>query len=111
MRRPPTRRRGSVRAGRAWGGASRKTRLRRAYQIYSSSVPCVIDYHAMTIFVISAVLFTTLAPPAGQRTAPTRADWIALATGGFVVPSGRTAVEMLLDMNQLLASNDPALRD
>jgi len=65
----------------------------------------------MTIFAISAVLFTTLTPAAGQQTAPSRADWIALATGGFVVPSGRTAVDVLVDMNPLLASNDPALRD
>jgi hypothetical protein len=43
--------------------------------------------------------------------APTRADWIALATGGFVVPSGRTAADMLTEMNQLLGSNDPVLRD
>ena len=43
--------------------------------------------------------------------APTRSDWIALAKGGFVVPTGRTAVEMLTEMNQLLGSNDPVLRD
>jgi hypothetical protein len=44
-------------------------------------------------------------------TAPTRSDWIALAKGGFVVPSGRTAADMLTEMNQLLGSNDPVLRD
>jgi len=42
---------------------------------------------------------------------PTRSDWIALAKGGFVVPSGRTAADMLTEMNQLLGSNDPVLRD
>jgi hypothetical protein len=65
----------------------------------------------MTIFAVSALLFAALAPVAGQGPAQTRADWIALATGGFVVPAGRTAVDMLIDMNQLLASNDPVLRD
>jgi hypothetical protein len=43
--------------------------------------------------------------------APTRSEWIALARGGFVVPTGRTAGEMLTEMNQLLGSNDPVLRD
>jgi hypothetical protein len=42
---------------------------------------------------------------------PSRSDWIALAKGGFAVPSGRTAVEMLTEMNVLLASDDPVLRD
>lgn len=40
-----------------------------------------------------------------------RSDWIALAKGGFVVPPGRTAVDMLVDMNPLLASDDSVLRD
>jgi hypothetical protein len=40
-----------------------------------------------------------------------RADWIALAKGGFIVPDGRTALSMLIEMNPLLASDDPALRD
>jgi hypothetical protein len=43
--------------------------------------------------------------------APSRADWIALARGGFVVPPGGNAAEMLIEMNPLLASPDPELRD
>jgi hypothetical protein len=42
---------------------------------------------------------------------PTRSDWIALAKSGFVVLNGRTAADMLTEMNQLLGSNDPVLRD
>lgn len=42
---------------------------------------------------------------------PSRGDWIALAKAGFVVPAGRTAAELLLEMNTLLASPDPVLRD
>jgi hypothetical protein len=42
---------------------------------------------------------------------PSRSDWIALAKGGFAVPPGREAVDMLLEMNTLLASDDPVLRD
>lgn len=43
--------------------------------------------------------------------APTPTDWIALAKGGFAVPGGRTAAAMLVEMNPLLASPNPVLRD
>jgi hypothetical protein len=42
---------------------------------------------------------------------PSRTDWIALARSGFVLPPGRDAGEMLVEMNPLLASTDPVLRD
>ena len=42
---------------------------------------------------------------------PTRSDWIALATNGFVVLPGRSAVDLLVEMNPLLASDDSVLRD
>jgi hypothetical protein len=42
---------------------------------------------------------------------PSRADWIALARGGFVLPPGRDAGDLLVEMNPLLASTDPVLRD
>ena len=41
----------------------------------------------------------------------TPAGWVALAKGGFVVPQGSTAAAMLVEMNALLASPDPVLRD
>ena len=56
----------------------------------------------VTILIFAALV---LAAP------PSRSDWIAIATGGFAVPPGRTAVDMLLEMNTLLASDDPVLRD
>jgi Protein of unknown function (DUF2785) len=65
----------------------------------------------MTIFALAALLLVAQVPAAGQPPTPSRADWIALAKGGFVVPAGRTALDMLTDMNELLASNDPVLRD
>jgi hypothetical protein len=34
-----------------------------------------------------------------------------LARGGFVIPDGRTAIDLLVEMNPLLASDDPTLRD
>ncbi len=50
-------------------------------------------------------------PAAAQAPARSRAEWVALATGGFIVPDGRRAVDLLVEMNPLLASPDPALRD
>lgn len=47
----------------------------------------------------------------GQVPSSDRSGWIALAKGGFVVPEGRTALDLLLDMNPLLGSADPVLRD
>ena len=41
----------------------------------------------------------------------TREQWVALAQRGFVVPPGETAAGLLVDMNALLASPDPVLRD
>jgi hypothetical protein len=40
-----------------------------------------------------------------------REDWIALAKSGFAVPAGSTATTLLVEMNPLLASPDPVLRD
>jgi hypothetical protein len=60
--------------------------------------------------VLAFILLGLVIPRAGQP-APNRSDWIALAKGGFVVPEGRTALSMLVEMNTLLASPDPVLRD
>jgi hypothetical protein len=64
-------------------------------------------------FVVSLVLLSSVLPSplsAGQQ-AMDQPAWLALAKGGFVVPAGRTAGDMLLEMNALLASTDPVLRD
>ena len=54
-----------------------------------------------------------LAVPALAREQGSRSrdEWVALAKGGFEVPAGRTAVDVLLEMNPLLSSPDPVLRD
>jgi hypothetical protein len=65
----------------------------------------------MTIMVLAAVVLGVVAPQASERPARSRADWIALAEGGFVVPEGRSAVDLLQEMNPLLSSDDPILRD
>ena len=56
-------------------------------------------------------LVAVAVPAAAQSPSSSRESWIALARGGFAVPEGRTAVEMLVEMNALLASTDPVLRD
>ncbi len=58
-----------------------------------------------------ALALTVSGAAGGQTAAPGRADWIALARSGFVLPATRTAVDMLVSMNELLASDDPVLRD
>jgi hypothetical protein len=66
----------------------------------------------MTILILAAIVLGGPGAPQDRHDpAQTRAGWIALAEGGFVIPNGRSAVEMLQDMNPLLASEDPVLRD
>lgn len=61
------------------------------------------------MFVLAAGLAMCASPVAGQTRS--RDQWIAMARGGFVVPRGTPAAELLLDMAPLLASADPVLRD
>lgn len=65
-----------------------------------------------TLSLWAVVLAAGLAMPlpASAQTR-TRDAWIALAKGGFAVPAGQTAAGLLLEMNTLLASPDPVLRD
>jgi hypothetical protein len=64
----------------------------------------------MTNLILPAALAVAILA-SGQRPTPSRDDWIALAKGGFVVPAGRTASDLLLEMDSLLESDDPVLRD
>ena len=65
----------------------------------------------MRVLAFVALLCVAAAPVAGQEASPDRSAWIALAKGGFVVPRGRTAVDVLVEMNPLLGLPDPVLRD
>jgi hypothetical protein len=61
---------------------------------------------------LTVVMLLALAVPASaQYPASSRESWVALAQTGFVVPEGRTAIDLLIEMNALLASDDPVLRD
>lgn len=61
---------------------------------------------ALTLVAAVPVLAWAQGPPARER-----AEWLALAKGGFVVPAGQRAIDVLREMNALLASPDPVLRD
>ncbi len=56
------------------------------------------------------VLAVVCAATAGAQSR-TREQWVALAQGGFAVPAGETPHGLLVEMNALLASPDPVLRD
>lgn len=58
-----------------------------------------------------ATLGLALAPDRAAAQTRTREAWIALARGGFVVPAGTSAADVLLEVTPLLASPDPVLRD
>jgi hypothetical protein len=52
-----------------------------------------------------------VSPASAVAQAYARDQWIALAKSGFSVPAGRRAEDLLVEMNVLLASPDPVLRD
>ncbi len=54
---------------------------------------------------------TFLPHPAGAQDGRTRTEWVALAKSGFTLPEGAKAIDLLVEMNPLLASPDPVLRD
>ena len=58
-----------------------------------------------------SVLLLCLWPADASPQARSREQWVALARGGFTVPAGETAAGLLVEMNALLASPDPVLRD
>ena len=58
-----------------------------------------------------AILSASLGPPHADAQMRTREAWLTLARSGFAVPPGDTAAGLLVDMNALLASPDPVLRD
>lgn len=61
---------------------------------------------------LTCALLCLVAGSAGAQPASRDRDaWIALARGGFVVPQGQSAAGLLVEMNALLASTDPVLRD
>jgi len=66
----------------------------------------------MRLFSLALALAVTFGGPLGaEQRGRDRAEWVALAKGGYVLPEGQRAVDVLLEMNALLGSPDPVLRD
>jgi hypothetical protein len=63
--------------------------------------------------VLALSVIVTPQPPAAQEgTAPhDRAYWLAVVKSGYAVPERADAFELLVEMNELLGSADPVLRD
>ena len=59
---------------------------------------------------VSLVLALACATAASAQTR-TSEQWVALAQDGFAVPAGETPHGLLVEMNGLLGSPDPVLRD
>jgi Protein of unknown function (DUF2785) len=56
-------------------------------------------------------VFVSAVPAAAQPSSTSNDSWLALARSRFALPEGRSAIDLLIEMNPLLASDDPALRD
>jgi len=63
---------------------------------------------AAGLTLVVAISASVSAQPAATRS---REEWIALAKSGFALPDGARAVDMLVQLNAMLASTDPVLRD
>ncbi len=59
----------------------------------------------------SALVLALGCATAATEQTRTREQWVALAQSGFAVPSGETPYGLLVEMNALLGSPDPVLRD
>jgi hypothetical protein len=64
--------------------------------------------NALALSLVVAAVIPT--PPRESSERP-REFWVSLATSGLEVPAGEKPFDLLLEMNTLLASPDPVLRD
>ncbi|MBL8135497.1 MAG: DUF2785 domain-containing protein [Acidobacteria bacterium] len=62
-------------------------------------------------WLVPALVLTLVCATSASAQTRTREQWLALATGGFAVPAGETPYGLLVEMNALLPSPDPGLRD
>jgi hypothetical protein len=69
--------------------------------------------HALSLLLGLQLLVWTASGQNGPADAPTksRAEWVALRESNFSLPAGQTPVGLLRQMNALLGSPDPFLRD
>lgn len=67
----------------------------------------------MRAAVAAVALAAMAASTDAQVQTPTtdRDRWVAMARSGFEIPEGRSAIDLLVEMNPLVSSPDPVLRD
>jgi len=70
-----------------------------------------IRWRAGTLVPALTIALLAAAPALAQPAPRSRDAWVALAKGGFALPDGQKAADVLVEMNPLLASTDPVLRD
>jgi hypothetical protein len=63
------------------------------------------------IALVLSLLILSFIPEASAEPERARDFWVALVANGFEVPAGEKPFELLVEMNALLASPDPVLRD
>lgn len=61
--------------------------------------------------MLAILLTLTLAQPVPEQTTRDRTFWVSLVDSRFAVPPGEDAFKLLVEMNALLGSPDPFLRD
>ena len=61
--------------------------------------------------VLTALVLALACATSASAQTRTREQWVALAQNGFAVPAGETPYGLLVQMDALLASPDPVLRD
>lgn len=62
-------------------------------------------------WIATTLLVSAFALAPAAQTSRDRAAWLAMAKGGFALPTGAQAVDVLIEMAPLLSSPDPVLRD
>jgi hypothetical protein len=70
-----------------------------------------IGVFVLTIGILVAGGWTVPVSAGRQADQRDRAAWVSLAKSGFSIPTDRTAFDLLQEMNPLLGSTDPVLRD
>jgi hypothetical protein len=62
-------------------------------------------------YALAALLAAVAITPLDARQPRDRAAWLALAKAGFALPGTARPIDVLLELNPLLGSSDPVLRD
>jgi hypothetical protein len=70
-----------------------------------------VRYFNSSTHTLLAIVALAIAPARAAENARSRDYWVAIRASDFAVPEGEQAYPLLLEMNELLGSTDPVLRD